>query len=301
MKEKPLDTALDAFLDFVVIEKGLRPNSVAAYAADLRRFLDTLEELGVRSTGGIEEESLDLHLARLSRKGLKASSRARTLSAIRQFFAFLYREGNLRSAVGSQITGPKRAKRIPRVLSLAQIETLLEQPDLDKPTGLRDRAMLEMAYGAGLRVSELCGLTLESLHERERIVVIRGKGDKRRVVPYGRHAAKAMARYLDRGRPELAKGRAQPHVFLNHHGRPISRIGFFKNLKAHAASAGITREVSPHILRHSFATHLLEGGAELRYVQELLGHSDISTTQIYTHVDTRHIVEVHRAFHPRGG
>jgi integrase/recombinase XerD len=203
--------------------------------------------------------------------------------------------------VGSEITSPKRGRPIPRVLTVAQIETLLEQPDVTTPLGLRDRAMLELAYGAGLRVSELCGLVHDALREEERLVVVSGKGGKQRVVPYGRHAARALARYLDGGRPILAKESSVPNVFLNRYGRAISRVGFFKNLKSYAITAGITREVSPHILRHSFATHLLEGGAELRYVQELLGHSDISTTQIYTNIDTRHIIEVYKAFHPRGG
>jgi integrase/recombinase XerD len=184
-------------------------------------------------------------------------------------------------------------------LSLSQIETLIEQPDTSTPLGLRDRAMLELAYGAGLRVSELCGLTTEELRLDQEMVVVRGKGGKQRVVPFGRQAARALARYLDGGRSRLLGGRISPHVFVNARGGGISRVGFFKNLKAHAASAGIARRVSPHVLRHSFATHLLEGGADLRLVQELLGHADIATTQVYTHVDTRHILEAHRTFHPR--
>lgn len=301
VKEKPLDTALDAFLNFLVVERGLMPNTISAYGRDLRRYVNTLEEMGARSTRDIEDETMELHLVGLSKSGLLASSRARMLSSIRQFHKFLGREGLLDATVGSEITGPKRGRPIPRVLTVAQIEALLEQPDESTPLGLRDRAMLEMAYGAGLRASELCDLVQDALREEERLVVVRGKGAKQRVVPYGRHAARALARYLDRGRPALARDAAVPNVFLNRYGRGISRVGFFKNLRSHAVGAGIPQEVSPHILRHSFATHLLEGGAELRYVQELLGHSDISTTQIYTNVDTRHIIEVHKAFHPRGG
>jgi integrase/recombinase XerD len=165
---------------------------------------------------------------------------------------------------------------------------------------MRDRAMLELAYGAGLRVSELCGLKLDQLHLKQEIVAITGKGGKQRVVPFGRAASRALATYLDHGRPFLLNGRLSPFVFVNARGSGISRVGFFKRMKEHAATAGIARKVSPHVLRHSFATHLLEGGADLRLVQELLGHADIATTQVYTHVDTRHILEAHRAFHPRG-
>jgi integrase/recombinase XerD len=161
--------------------------------------------------------------------------------------------------------------------------------------------MLELAYGAGLRVSELCGLPVEALVDGDKLVLVKGKGGKQRVVPYGRHADMALGRYLSAGRPRLVREPGERHLFLNHHGRVISRVGFYKKLRAYATAAGINAEISPHILRHSFATHLLEGGADLRYVQELLGHSDISTTQIYTNVDTRHIIEVYKAFHPRGG
>jgi len=301
VKENALDTSLDAFLDFLVIERGLVPNTIQAYGRDLRKYVDTLEDLGIRTTGALADEAVEYHLARLSRSGLKASSRSRTISAIRQFHRFLQREGWLKPGVTGDLTSPKRGKRIPKVLTIGQIESLMAQPDLSTPLGLRDRAMLELAYGAGLRVSELCGLTTEALIDGDRLVLVRGKGGKQRLVPYGGHADRAIARYLAAGRPELARHLQFPQVFLNHHGRPISRVGFYTKLRGYAAGAGIQTDISPHILRHSFATHLLQGGAELRYVQELLGHSDISTTQIYTSVDARHIIEVHRAFHPRGG
>jgi integrase/recombinase XerD len=292
---------LDTYLDYLVIERGLAPNTIQAYGRDLRKYLDTLEGLGIQTTGRIEDEALEYHLARLSRSGLKASSRARTISAIRRFHRFLKQEGLLRAEVAAGIVSPKRGRRIPMVLSIRQIEQLMEQPDLSTPLGLRDRAMFELCYGAGLRASELCGLTTDALVDSDRLVLVRGKGGKQRVVPYGKYAARALDGYLAAGRPALARGRPTPDLFLNHHGRPISRVGFYKKLREHAAAAGIPASISPHILRHSFATHLLHGGAELRYVQELLGHTDISTTQIYTTVDTRHIIEVHRAFHPRGG
>ena len=301
VKENKLDTALDAYLDHVMTERGLAANTVKAYGRDLRAYLDTLEGMGITSTGRIEDTAVEYHLARLSRSGLKASSRSRMISAIRQFHRFLKMEGLLRAGVAAEIISPKRGRRIPKVLSISQIEALLEQPDLSEPLGLRDRAMLEMAYGAGLRVSELCGLPMEAMVDGERLVSVRGKGGNQRVGPYGRIAEKALDRYLSSGRTQLARYQPTPHVFLNHHGRPISRVGFYKKLRGYASAAGLPMEISPHILRHSFATHLLEGGADLRYVQELLGHSDISSTQIYTNVDTRHIIEVYRAFHPRGG
>lgn len=300
MKENTLDTALDAFLDHLITERGLAANTIKAYGRDLRGYLDTLEGLGIKRTGRIADEAVEYHLARLSRGGLMASSRSRTISAIRQFHRFLHSEGLLKAGVAAEIVSPKRGRRIPKVLTIRQIELLLEQPDLSGPLGLRDRAMLELAYGAGLRVSELCGLPMEALIEGERLVFVRGKGGKQRVVPYGHHAQRALDRYLSAGRPRLARYAGTPNVFLNHHGRPMSRVGFYKKLRQYAVAAGIPMEISPHVLRHSFATHLLQGGAELRYVQELLGHSDISTTQIYTSVDTRHIIEVYRAFHPRG-
>lgn len=301
MKQSRLDTALDSFLDYLVVERGLRPNSIQSYGRDLRAYLDTLEELGIRTAGAVSEEGLELHLITLSRRGQSPATRARALSAIRHFHRFLHRQGMASASVGDDVRGPRKRLRIPAVLTVSQVEALLEAPDAESPLGMRDRAMLELAYGAGLRVSELCGLEMESLLTRERLVRVTGKGNKQRVVPYGRAAADALARYIDVARGKLSRGRFVPHVFLNYRGGPISRVGFFKKLREYAASAGIPRAVGPHVLRHSFATHLLEGGADLRLVQELLGHSDISTTQIYTNVDRRHVIEAHRAFHPRSG
>ncbi|UCG50610.1 MAG: site-specific tyrosine recombinase XerD [Candidatus Latescibacterota bacterium] len=293
-----IDTALDQFLDYLVSEKGLLPNSIEAYGRDLRLYLDTLEKVGISTTTEIGEDALELHLVKLSRRGMAPTSRARALSAIRHFHKFLMREGVVKKDAAAGIARPKRSKRIPKVLTIEQVERLLSTPE-DDVLGIRDRAMLEMTYAAGLRVSELCDLMFEQVLEKDMLLVIKGKGGKQRIVPFGRPAARAFSAYLSGSRPHLARGKVVPYVFLNHHGNKISRVGFFKRLKHHAKSAGIRREVSPHVLRHSFATHLLEGGADLRYVQELLGHADISTTQIYTTVDSRHLIEVHRAFHPR--
>ncbi len=295
---RTLDGAVDAFLHYLVVEKGLQPNTIRAYSRDLRGYLETLEAGGIDAPAGLTRDALELHAVRLSRRGLSPASRARMLSTLKHFHRFLSREG-MGPDVADRVASPKRPRRLPGVLTVRQVELLLDQPD-DTPLGLRDRAMLEMAYGAGLRVSELCGLTSDAVLWEQGVVLVTGKGDKQRVVPYGRPAARALQRYVDRARPRLLDGRLSPYVFLNVRGGRLSRVGFFKRLKQHAAAAGIERRVSPHVLRHSFATHLLEGGADLRLVQELLGHADIATTQIYTNVDTRHILETHRAFHPRG-
>jgi integrase/recombinase XerD len=298
--KRSLDSSVDAFLDYLVVEKGLMPNTLAAYSRDLHGYIETLEEVGITDPHRITDEAIELHAVRLSRRGLAPASRARKLSALRHFHRFLAREGWGSEKVARNVVRPKLSRRMPSVLTLPQIESLIAQPDTSTPLGLRDRAMLELAYGAGLRVTELCGLTVDELRLDQELVVVRGTGGKQRVAPFGRAASRAIARYLDAGRPYLLQGRISPHVFVNARGGVLSRVGFFKNLKAHAAAAGIARRVSPHVLRHSFATHLLEGGADLRLVQELLGHADIATTQVYTHVDTRHILEAHRAFHPRG-
>lgn len=295
-----MDGAVDAFLHYLVIEKGLVPNTIRAYGRDLNALADTLEEQGITDPRRIGPEALELHAVRLSKRGLSATSRARMLSAIRHFHRFLEREGMGSHDAVERLVRPKIGRRMPGVLTLAQVESLLEAPEAGTPLGTRDRAMLELAYGAGLRVSELCGLRVDALMLDHGLVSVTGKGGKQRVVPFGRAASRALAAYLDHSRPHLLRGRVSPFVFVNVRGGVISRVGFFKRLKAHARTAGIMRKVSPHVLRHSFATHLLEGGADLRLVQELLGHADIATTQVYTHVDTRHILEAHRAFHPRG-
>jgi len=297
-EQNQLDTAVDEFLDYLVSEKGLLPATVEAYSRDLGGYLTTLERVGVAVVEKIDGPSVERHMIGLSRRGLSARSRARTLSAIRHFHRFLHREGKIPEESQPAGTSPRRERSLPKVLTMDQVDRLLQQPD-DTPAGLRDLSMLEMAYGAGLRVSELCGLSFDQIHEKDRVLMIMGKGRKERLVPYGAPAARALRRYLSAGRPHLAKRGVQASVYLNQRGGPLSRVGFFKRLKQHARAAGIQREVSPHVLRHTFATHLLQGGADLRYVQELLGHADISTTQIYTAVDTRHLIEVYRAFHPR--
>jgi len=276
-----LDTALDGFLDYLVSERGLLPRTLEAYARDLRLYVDSVETLGGNQQA-MPDEAVEYHLTRLTTQGLSAASRARALSAIRHFHRFLSREGVVDFEGARRVTAPKRGRRVPKVLTMAQMERLLVAPEEDD-LGVRDRAMLELGYAAGLRVSELCGLTFEQIDEKQRLLIVTGKGGKQRVVPYGTHAQRALGRYLGGARGRLAKGHLESRVFLNNRGRGISRVGFFKRLKVHARAAGVAH-VSPHVLRHSFATHLLEGGADMRYVQELLGHKSLQSTQIYTHV-----------------
>lgn len=291
--------ALDFFLDYLQVEKGLQPNTIISYRRDLNRYLLTLSSLGVHDCASLHPETVEIHLVELSRKRISARSRARALSAIRHFNRFMLREGWLRKLPPTADLVPRTGRPIPRVLTVEEVERLLAVCTGDDPLALRDRAMLEVAYGAGLRVSELCSLSFDDLYLEEMFLAVKGKGGKHRIVPYGEPARRALTAYLEQGRPCLARGRASEYVFLNRRGGKISRVGFFKKLKGYAAAAGIRLPVSPHTLRHSFATHLLQGGADLRYVQELLGHSDISTTQIYTTVDVDHLIQVYRSFHPR--
>ncbi|UCF03966.1 MAG: tyrosine recombinase [bacterium] len=257
-----------------------------------------MKQIGIREPGKIDFDS-SLSFARELEKTKSRATRARTLSAVKGFHRFLLREGTIERVEIEEIASPKILRTIPFVLSQDEIVRILDRPD-DSTLGIRDRALLEMAYSTGMRVSEICSLMLERIDEKRRIVRVRGKGGKERLVPYGSAAHKALEQYLSRSRPILLKDGISTSVFLNYAGRPITRVGFWKILKKYVSMAGLPSEVSPHTLRHSFATHLIEGGADLRVVQELLGHSSIATTQIYTKLDMDYLIEVHRTFHPRG-
>jgi integrase/recombinase XerD len=232
--------------------------------------------------------------------GLAPASLRRALSAFRTYFAFLLAEGVLTVDPSDRLEAPKKGRTLPDILTVEQISALLAAPQLDEPLCLRDRAMLELAYSAGLRVSEWISIGLSDVQLEDGLVRVFGKGSKERLVPIGRSAVGALALYLRELRPRIERGDGKGRLFLNARGRPLSRMGAWLILRKHVASAGITTPVSPHTLRHSFATHLLEGGADLRAVQEMLGHADISTTQIYTHVDRDYLRTVHQQFHPRG-
>jgi integrase/recombinase XerD len=289
--------ALELYLESLAIERGLAQNSLDSYRRDLARLGEALARRGERDLLTASAGDLSGHLRDLRRQGLAPRSSARALSAIRGFYAHLVETGERADDPAVNLLPPKLWRTLPKVLSEPEVETLLAAPDVATPLGLRDRAMLELLYATGLRVSELVGLTLPQLRLDVGFLVAFGKGSKERIVPVGEQAEHWVGRYLREVRPSLAQGRHQA-VFVNYAGAPMTRQGFWKILRGYALAAGI-RGLSPHVLRHSFATHLLEHGADLRAVQTMLGHSDISTTQIYTHIHQQRLKSLYDRFHPR--
>lgn len=291
------DLLVDGYLDHLKIERALSAHTLDGYSRDLRRWLEFL---------GDDIEDADLatvsaYLLSLGRSGLSARSQARALSALRGFHKWLVLERHLAKDPTELVDRPKLGRKLPQVLSRDEILRLLDAPSGDKPTRVRDRAMLQTMYAAGLRVSELVNLDLNSLHLEAGFVRAFGKGRKQRIVPIGEVAGESISGYLETVRPRwAAKSAAARHVFLTSRGGPMTRQAFWKNVKKYARAAGITKTVSPHKLRHSFATHLLLGGADLRAVQAMLGHADIATTQIYTHISTERLHETLEKHHPRG-
>jgi integrase/recombinase XerD len=294
----PLERLARRYVDYLSAEKGLSKLTLSAYKADIKKYLAHLTRIGIHKPEGIDFES-SLSFAASIEKGRSRATRARMLSAVKGFHRFLYMEGIMGKLDIEGISSPKIVRKIPIVCTNEEVARLIDQPD-DGIYGKRDRALLELAYSTGMRVSEICGLKMENIDEERRLVRIRGKGRKERLIPFGKKAYDAMSTYLSGSRPFLMKKRVSAYVFLNYTGSPISRVSFWKMFKKYARLAGLPSEVTPHTLRHSFATHLIEGGADLRAVQELLGHSSISTTQIYTKLDMEYLLEVHRTFHPRG-
>jgi integrase/recombinase XerD len=289
--------ALRLYLESLAVERGLSKNTVDGYRNDLTRLGEALARKGGLDLLSADAPALSSHLRDLRRQGLSPRSISRALSAIRGFYVHLVATGERADDPAVNLLPPKLFKHLPKVLSEAEVESLLAAPDLTIPLGLRDRAMVELLYATGLRVSELVGLQLPQLRLDVGYLIAFGKGCKERVVPVGEQAEHWVKRYLRDIRPGLAEGRHQA-VFVNYAGEPMTRMGFWKNLKAHGVKAGI-RDLSPHVLRHSFATHLLEHGADLRAVQTMLGHADISTTQIYTHIHQERIKTLYDRFHPR--
>jgi len=290
----------DLFLHHLRVERNLAANTVDSYALDLRNYLRELHSSGIPGPKAIVAEQVQAHLSRLREEGLSARSVARHLAAIRTFHRFLIEDGELEQDPAAELTPPKQAQRLPEVLSLAEVDALLAAPDESRPDGRRDRAMIELMYAAGLRVSELCSLRLGDVRRDPGLVRVVGKGDKERIVPVGEVALRKVLAYLESGRPELLHGRDSPSLFVTQRGSRMNRVTFWTRLKRYALAAGIQKNVSPHKLRHSFATHLLQRGADLRAVQAMLGHASIGTTQIYTHLDRTSLKETHRRFHPRG-
>jgi len=291
---------LDHFLNYLLVERGLSANTLDAYGRDLARYLDFLEKEGVVHPDGIAPPQVLRFLARLKEAGLSARSRARSLVSLRMFHKFLLAEKIATVNPTSRVEAPRSMQALPHTLSPAEVERLLAAPTGEEAFACRDRAMLDLLYATGLRVSELVGLKLEDLQIEVGYLFAFGKGSKRRIVPMGETAIHELRRYLAEGRPFLERETSSPHLFLNRSGKGLTRQGFWKIIKRRAREAGINKNITPHTLRHSFATHLLENGADLRAVQTMLGHADISTTQIYTHVTRERLRRIHEQFHPRG-
>ena len=302
MSELDVDRAflLEPFADYLSLEAGNSPNTVESYLRDIRRLATFAVSRRIRRPDRVKAETVRDLVYHLKDLGFSTASIRRQIAATRTYYRFLIGEGEATADPSERIEIPKGWRTLPAVLSVEQIDALLAAPNPDEPLAWRDRALLEVAYGTGARVSELVGLALADVGFDEALVRIFGKGQKERLVPIGRRALGAVAIYVREIRPTLDRGQGRGMLFLNARGAPLSRVGAWGVIKKAAARAGISARVTPHTLRHSFATHLLEGGADLRAVQEMLGHADLATTQIYTHVDREYLRSVHKTFHPRG-
>ncbi len=294
-----MEQQIEEYLAFLSVERGLAPNTLDAYGRDLRAYARFLQKHNVNSFRDAEKDAVRAYLEELHNMGRASSTISRNLAAIKSFYQFLLAENLIEKDPTAHLESPKVEKRLPRVLNLNEVEALLNQPTLENPHSIRDKAMLEVIYATGLRVSELISLDLTDINLEAGYLRCLGKGDKERIVPLGSVAIKYLELYLQVARHELVRRSGETALFVNHHGRRLTRQGFWKILKRYAQEAGIDVNITPHTLRHSFATHLLENGADLRSVQEMLGHADISTTQIYTHVTRNRLKEVYRKSHPR--
>jgi len=290
---------IEGFLDALWMERGLSENTLSAYRADLSGFSTWLNGQNERLAEA-RREQLQAYLADRVGQGARPRTTARLLSSLRRFYRHQVREGRRNDDPSARIDAPRLGRPLPKTLTEAEVEALLGAPDIDATLGLRDRAMLELLYATGLRVSELVGLRVEQVNRQHGVLRVVGKGNKERLVPLGEEAIDWLERYLAEARQDLNRGHANPHLFLTTRGGPLTRQAFWHLIRRHAATAGITRPLSPHTLRHAFATHLLNHGADLRVVQLLLGHSDLSTTQIYTHVARERLKQLHAEHHPRG-
>ena len=296
-----MDVFLREYLASLKLERNLSENTIASYKNDLSSFLSFLKDSGVDDPSQITSKLLNDFFILLTKLGLSSRSSARYFSSLKGFFGYLFSSGYIEINPMEKISAPKVSKGLPNVLNINEIEAILSQPDTSKKLGLRDKALLETFYACGLRVSELINLKISDLFLNEEMIRVFGKGSKERFVPIGSSAINWISEYLKNSRPLLEKKAKSQHVlFLNSRGTKLSRMGVWKIVDSNSKLAGIKKEVHPHTFRHSFATHLLEGGADLRAVQEMLGHVDISTTQIYTHIDRDYIKQMHKEFHPRG-
>jgi len=288
------------FINYLSVERGLAANTLESYGRDLRQYAEFLRgSLRLVSLRDASRANIISYLLQMEKQGKSPATIARRLAALKSFYQFLVRESIVERDPTANLESPKLDRRLPKVLSVSEVETLLEQPRLNATGGIRDKAMLELLYATGIRVSELVSLKVSDVNLEMRYVRCLGKGGKERLVPIGTIACRAVADYLTRSRPKLVKDHNERSLFVNHHGKKMTRQGFWKIVKKYAAQAGIRKSITPHTLRHSFATHLLENGADVRSVQEMLGHADISTTQIYTHVNRRRLREEYKSSHPR--
>jgi len=289
----------ESFRDYLAFERGLSDRTVSAYDRDIARLCSFFMDREIFSPEQVHHRDLREHVFSMHDGGLSAASVRRAISSIRSYFGFLLEEGVVAADPSDRLEPPRAGRTLPEVLSRQEVIRLVESPDPERPMFWRDRAILELLYAAGIRVSELTAVTAGDLDFDEGLLRVFGKGARERVVPFGRAAAECVSRYLREIRPKLDRGRGRGRVFLNRRGTPLTRTSVWTLVRTTAERAAIQKRVSPHTLRHSFATHLLEGGADLSVVQELLGHADISTTQIYTHLDRSYLLDVHRRCHPR--
>lgn len=296
-----MEKSIRAFLLFLELEKSLSENTIRSYTFDLAKFSNYLIDLNIDSFENVKESHIESYIAAL-KKEFSASSMARMLSSLRQFFDHLLNSGKttLKTNPLEYFDSPKLGRKLPVVLTVAEIDRILAQPDVNSTLGLRDKTILETMYACGLRVSEVIDLKCSNVLVSEEVLRVFGKGSKERIVPIARSSLEWINIYLSKSRINLAKSHSEDHLFLNWRGRRLSRMAVWDIIDKYSRAAKIEKQIHPHIFRHSFATHLLEGGADLRSIQEMLGHADISTTQIYTHVDITYLKEVHKQFHPRG-
>jgi integrase/recombinase XerD len=289
---------IDAFLDHLRVERRLAAHTLESYARDLSALGEYAAGLDLPPES-LDRVALERFVRTLITRGLSPRSVARSVAAIRGYYRYLLLDRRIEASPAAELRPPRAWPALPKFLSLEQVDALIAQPDVTRPLGLRDRAMIELLYATGMRVSELVGVRTADLHLREHYLTCVGKGNKERLVPTGDEATGWIDRYVSTARPALLKGRSSTRLFVNARGTPMSRVGFWKILKSHGLHAGLPGSISPHVLRHSFATHLLERGADLRSIQMMLGHSDLSTTQIYTHVLEARLRSVYDRFHPR--
>jgi integrase/recombinase XerD len=291
---------VDEYLSFLLIERGLADQTIASYSSDLNFFLKFLVAHQIQDIRETDTAVILKYLIELRQSGRNARTRGRHLVTIRGFFDYLYRSEIIEHNIAKMVDLPKSGLKLPDVLDVSDVDKLLAAPDRDTHRGMRDAAMLEVIYAAGLRVSELTRLLVSAVNLEVGFVRVKGKGSKERIVPIGRRAEKCLRNYMELDRPALLKGLSSRYLFVARAGKPMTRQGFWKIIRKYALKAGLQQKITPHSMRHSFASHLLEGGADLRSVQMMLGHVDIATTQIYTHVAQKRLIDIHRRFHPRG-